>query len=170
MNEQTLAQLANFLRDLGRALHVSGAPAHDLETAMNAIGQRLGARVEGLAVLTFLALTVVAGEHMRRVELLRLPTYDYNMARLIELNVLCREINSVDDLAHYSERLTAIMGQPAPWSGWRFVAMGFLLSASVALLLGGGWIEMLCGGLIGMCFVAGCLLFSRTPRDRKSVV
>ncbi|MER2540091.1 MAG: threonine/serine exporter family protein [Azonexus sp.] len=164
MNEQTLAQLANFLRDLGRALHVSGAPAHDLETAMNAIGQRLGARVEGLAVLTFLALTVVAGEHMRRVELLRLPTYDYNMARLIELNVLCREINSVDDLAHYSERLAGIMGQPAPWSGWRFVAMGFLLSASVALLLGGGWIEMLCGGLIGMCFVAGCLLFSRTPR------
>ena len=164
MNEQTLAQLANFLRDLGRALHVSGAPAHDLETAMNAIGQRLGARVEGLAVLTFLALTVVGGEHMRRVELLRLPTYDYNMARLIELNVLCREINSVDDLAHYSERLAGIMGQPAPWSGWRFVAMGFLLSASVALLLGGGWIEMLCGGLIGMCFVAGCLLFSRTPR------
>ena len=164
MNEQTLAQLANFLRDLGRALHVSGAPAHDLETAMNTIGQRLGARVEGLAVLTFLALTVVAGEHTRRVELLRLPPYDYNMARLIELNAMCREITSVDDLAHYSERLAAIMGQPAPWSGWRFAGMGFLLSASVALLLGGGWIEMLCGGLIGMCFVAGCLLFSRIPR------
>ena len=164
MNEQTLAKLANFLRDLGRALHVSGAPAHDLETAMNTIGRRLGARVEGLAVLTFLALTVVAGDHTRRVELLRLPAYDYNMARLIELNAMCREITSVDDLAHYSERLAVIMGQPAPWSGWRFVAMGFLLSASVALLLGGGWIEMLCGGLIGMCFVAGCLLFSRIPR------
>ncbi|MEN9481095.1 MAG: hypothetical protein RLZZ298_2490 [Pseudomonadota bacterium] len=164
MTEQTLAQLANFLRDLGRALHVSGAPAHDLEAAMNTIGQRLGARVEGFAVLTFLALTVLAGEHTRRVELLRLPPYDYNMARLIELNTLCREINSVDELADYSARLAAIMSQPAPWSGWRFVVMGFLLSASVALLLRGGWVEMVCGGLIGMAFVAGYLLFARIPR------
>ena len=164
MNEQTLARLALFLRDLGQALHVSGAPAHDLETAMKAIGLRLGARVEGFAVLTFLALTVVAGGNSRRVELLRLPPYDYNMARLIELDALCREISSVDDLERYIERLAAIMRQPAPWSGWRFVGMGFLLSGSVALLLRGGWVEMLCGGLLGMFFVAGYLQFARIPR------
>lgn len=164
MNEQTLARLALFLRDLGQALHVSGAPAHDLETAMKEIGQRLGARVEGFAVLTFLALTVVAGGNSRRVELLRLPPYDYNMARLIELDALCREISSVDDLERYIERLAAIMRQPAPWSGWRFVGMGFLLSGSVALLLRGGWVEMLCGGLLGMFFVAGYLQFARIPR------
>lgn len=164
MNEQTLARLALFLRDLGQALHVSGAPAQDLERAMKEIGQRLGARVEGFAVLTFLALTVVSGDHARRVELLRLPPYDYNMARLIGLDALCREISSVDDLAAYAERLAAIMGQPAPWSGWRFVLMGFPLSASVALLLRGGWVEMLCGGVIGMFFVAGFLLFARIPR------
>lgn len=164
MNEQTLAQLADFLRDLGRALHVSGAPAHDLEATMNDIGQRLGARVEGFAVLTFLALTVVAGEHTRRVELLRLPPYDYNMARLIDLDALCRDISSVEALADYSTRLAAIMRQPPPWSGWRFVGMGFLLSASVALLLRGGWMEMFCGGLIGMFFVAAYLQFSRIPR------
>src|SRR6185369_15930584 len=164
MNEQTLARLALFLRDLGQALHVSGAPAQDLERAMKEIGQRLGARVEGFAVLTFLALTVVSGDHARRVELLRLPPYDYNMARLIGLDALCRDISSVDELAAYAERLAAIMGQPAPWSGWRFVLMGFPLSASVALLLRGGWVEMLCGGVIGMFFVAGFLLFARIPR------
>ena len=164
MNEQTLARLALFLRDLGQALHVSGAPAHDLETAMNEIGRRLGARVEGFAVLTFLALTVASGAHSRRVELLRLPPYDYNMARLIELNALCHEISSVEDLDAYDERLAAIMRQPAPWSGWRFVGMGFLLSGAVAMLLRGGWVEMLCGGLIGMFFVAGFLLFARIPR------
>ena len=42
--------------------------------------------------------------------------------------------------------------------------MGFLLSASVAVLLGGGWLEMACGGAIGLCFVAGYLLFARVPR------
>lgn len=164
MNEQTLVRLALFLRDLGRALHVSGAPAHDLEAALQEIGQRLGVRVEGFAVLTFLALTVVAGDQSRRVELLRLPPYDFNMARLIELDALCREIASVDELDAYAERLAAIMRQPAPWSGWGFVMMGFPLSASVALLLRGGWAEALCGGLIGMAFVAGFLLFARVPR------
>lgn len=164
MNEQTLARLAHFLRDLGQALHVSGAPAHDLETAMKEIGRRLGARVEGFAVLTFLALTVVSGDKSRRVELLRLPPYDYNMARLIDLDALCLEISSVDQLAAYAERLAVIMRQPPPWSGWRFVLMGFPLSASVALLLRGGWVEMLCGGLIGMLFVAGYLQFARIPR------
>lgn len=164
MNEQTLARLALFLRDLGQAMHVSGAPAHDLEAAMNAIGRRLGVRVEGFAVLTFLALTLVADEHSRRVELLRLPPYDYNMARLISLDALCREISSADDLDRYAERLAAIMRLPPPWSGWRFVLMGFPLSASVALLLRGGWVEALCGGLLGMCFVAGFLQFARLPR------
>jgi len=164
MNEQTLARLALFLRDLGRALHVSGAPAHDLERAMRDIGRRLGARVEGFAVLTFLALTVVSGENTRRVELLRLPPYDYNMARLIALDALCREISSVECLEAYAERLAAIMRQPPPWSGWRFIVMGFPLSASVALLLRGGWVEMLCGGLIGTFFVAGYLLFARISR------
>ena len=164
MTEQTLARLALFLRDLGQALHVSGAPAHELEAAMKEIGGRLGARVEGFAVLTFLALTVVADGHSRRVELLRLPPYDYNMARLIALSALRREIASVDDLDAYDERLAAIMREPPPWSGWQFVGMGFLLSAAVAMLLRGGWVEMLCGGLIGMGFVAGYLLFSRIPR------
>ena len=164
MNEETLKQLALFLRDLGQALHVSGAPAHDLERALNKVGARLGVRVDGFAVLTFLALNVTAGEQARRVEMLRLPPYDYNMARLTELQALCREIDSLDQLAAYGERLAAIMRAPPPWSGWRFVVMGFFLSAAVAVLLRGGWVETLCGGLIGTGFVAGCLLFTRVPR------
>ena len=72
---------------------MSGAPAHDLERALNEIGGRLGLRVEGFAVLTFLALNVASGGDSRRVEMLRLPPYDYNMARLIALQALCREID-----------------------------------------------------------------------------
>ncbi len=169
MNEQSVAQLASFLRDLGLALHVSGAPAHDLEARLNNIGKRLGVRVEGFAVLTFLALTVVSDEHVRRVEMLRLPPYDYNMARLIDLEALCRRISSIEDLDAYGFRLAEIMKQPPPWSGWRFLGMGFLLSASMALLLRGGWVEMFCGGLIGICFVSGYLRFSRVPRLAPAV-
>lgn len=169
LNDQSLADIAGFLRDLGRALHVSGAPAHDLERNLTEIGARLGVRVEGFAVLTFLALTVSSGNASRRVEMLRLPPYDFNMARLIELQTLCREIDTPANIDAYIARLAAIMARPAPWSGWAFAAMGFLLSGSVALLLRGGWVEMFCGGLIGMLFVGAALGFSRAPRLAPAV-
>lgn len=164
MTEQTLERTALFLRDLGQALHVSGAPAHDLERALNAAGARLGVKVEGFAVLTFLALTVVAEGQRRRVEMLRLPPYDFNMARLIGLRELCAAIRSAEELDAYCARLDALMRQPAPWSGWQFVGMGFLLSAAVALLLRGGWVEMACGGVIGTLFVAAYLRCARLPQ------
>ncbi len=164
MTDDRLYRLGRFLRDLGRALHLSGAPAHELERRLNETGRQLGVRVEGFAVLTFLALTLVDADGKRRVEMLRLPPYDYNMARLIELEALCREIDGSERLDAYEQRLAAAMATPAPWSGLAFVAMGFVLSASVALLLRGGWMEMLCGGLIGMGFVAGVLGCARIPR------
>ncbi len=162
--DDRLTRLGRFLCNLGRALHVSGAPAHELERRLNESGARLGVQVEGLAVLTFLALTLVDAEGKRRVEMLRLPPYDYNMARLIELEVLCREIDGSERLDAYEQRLAEVMIIPPPWSGLAFIGMGSLLSASVALLLRGGWMEMLCGGLIGAGFVAGVLACTRIPR------
>jgi hypothetical protein len=41
-------------------MQVSGSPAHDLESALQKVGERLGVRVEGFAVLTSPAPTVVA--------------------------------------------------------------------------------------------------------------
>lgn len=154
MNQTTLAEISGFLKAMGQALHISGAPAHDLEKRLVAIGAKLGVRVEGFAVLTFLGLTVAAPNGERQVEMLRLPPYDYNMARLIELEALCREMTDPGQISHYSQRLTEIMQQPPPWTGLPLIVQGFLLSASVAVLLRGGWVEMLCGGLIGLLFIA----------------
>ena len=110
--EQSLSEVTNFLRDLGQALHISGAPAHDLEKRLVAVGQRLGVSVEGFAVLTFLALTVAAPKGARRFEMLRLPPYDYNMARLIALEALCREISNPAQLKTYVAQLANILQQP----------------------------------------------------------
>ena len=154
MSQPALAEISSFLKAMGQALHISGAPAHDLEKRLVAIGEKLGVRVEGFAVLTFLGLTVAAPNGERQVEMLRLPPYDYNMAQLIELETLCREITSPGQIDHYAHRLAEIIQQPPPWKGLPLIAQGFLLSASVAVLLRGGWVEMLCGGLIGLLFIA----------------
>ncbi len=159
-----LDALAGFLRNLAQALHISGMPAHDLELRLNQIGQRFGVRVECFAVLTMLTLNITAEDNSRRVELLRLPTYDYNMARLIALENLIRDIDGIGSLDRCTTQLQDIMSTPPLWSGWPFAGFGFLLSGSVAILLRGGWTEMLCGGLIGMLIVGGYLALARVPR------
>jgi uncharacterized membrane protein YjjB (DUF3815 family) len=61
------------------------------------------------------------------------------------------------------------MDTPPRWSGGPFVCFGFLLSGAVALLLRGGWLEMLCGGVIGMLFVAAHQMLARVPRIAPAV-
>jgi len=159
-----LDRLAAFLRQLAQALHISGMPAHDLERHLNTLGQRLGVRVDCFAVLTMLTLNITADNATQRIEMLRLPSYDYNMARLIALEKLLREIEGGDNLTRCAARLDDIMKTPPRWSGWPLALLGFLLSASVAVLLGGGWTEVLCGGLTGILFVGGSLALARVPR------
>ena len=161
---EDLDRLTRFLHDLAQALHTSGMPAHDLERNLNAIGQRFGVNIEYIAVLTMLTLIVTTAQGTKRLDVQRLRFYDYNMARLIALENLIRQLDPEIGLAHYEAQLQAIMDAPPLWTGWSFVALGFLLSGSIAVLLGGSWIEVLCGGLIGMLFVAGFLVLARVPR------
>ena len=96
--------------------------------------------------------------------MLRLPPYDFNMVRLIALEKLIREMEGIGSLARCEAQLNEIVGAPPRWSGASSVFLGFLLSASVAVLLRGGWTEILCGGAVGMLFVGGHLALARVPR------
>jgi uncharacterized membrane protein YjjP (DUF1212 family) len=164
MKSNTLGCLAGFLADLAQALHVSGMPAHDLERHLNETGRHFGVRVDSFAVLTMLTLKITGADETQRVEMLRLRSYDYNMARLIALENLLRELDGIDSLDRCKAKLNDIMDTPSLWSGFPLILLGFLLSGSVAILLRGGWTEMLCGGLVGMLFVGGYLVLARVPR------
>lgn len=159
-----LNQISGFLRNLAEALHISGMPAHELEWRLNEIGKRLGVHVDSFAVLTMLTLNIVDETGQQRIEMVRLPSYDYNMARLIALEELVGDLDRVTSLENYADRLKAIMTTPPLWHGWKFMVFGFLLSASVAVLLRGGWVEMLCGGLVGMAFVGAFQQLARIPQ------
>ncbi len=161
---QNLDRLAKFLRNLARAMHISGMPTHDLERHLNGIGQQFGVHIECFAVLTMLTLNITANNETQRVEMLRLPTNDYNMARLIALEKLIRGMDGLNNLERCEAQLVDIMSASPLWSGWSFAFLGFLLSGSVAVLLRGGWTEILCGGLLGMLFVGAYLALARVPR------
>jgi hypothetical protein len=76
------------------------------------MGLRLGVHVDSFAVLTMLTLNITAGNGTQRVEMLRLPVYDYNMARLIALEKLIRKVAGLDQLASCESELAAIMNTP----------------------------------------------------------
>ena len=159
-----LDQQARFLLDLAQALHISGLHSHELERQLNAVGQQLGLRVVCFAVLTMLTLNLTADDGTQRVVMVRLPPYDYNMARLIALEKLLARIDELTSLDQCEAELKTIMDTPPLWTGWSFVFFGFLLSAGVAVLLRGGWAEVACGGLIGAFFVRGFVALARYPR------
>ena len=161
---ERIDQQARFLLDLAQTLHISSMHSHELERQLNAIGQRIGVRVVCFAVLTMLTLNITAEDNTQRVVMLRLPAYDYNMSRLIALEKLIGELDGIGCLDRCEARLKEIMDTPPLWSGGAFVCFGFLLSAAVAVLLRGGWVEILCGGVVGMLFVRGYLALARIPR------
>ena len=95
---EELDRLTAFLHNLAQALHTSGMPAHDLERNLNAIGQRFGVNIECIAVLTMLTLIITTAQGTKRLDVQRLRFYDYNMARLIALEKLIRELTPQSNL------------------------------------------------------------------------
>ena len=160
----SLDRVVDFLQQVAQALHPSGAPAQDLERDLALIGARMGLRVQCFALPTMLSLTVDADDgEPQRVRLLRLPPYDYNMVRLMKLQALLQALAGPEQVPQAQAALAQIMAAPPVWRGWRLVVCGFLLSATVAPLLRGGWPEMLCGGIVGALFVMAHLRLVRKP-------
>lgn len=161
-------KLITFLGELAKAMHVSGANSHDLERHVHQLGQRFGVESHCFALPTMLTITLETAHQGQQSRLVRLPTYDYNMTRLIALKDIIRKLHSLSQLDEARHQLSQITQAPSPWQPWQMVLCGFVLSSCIALLLGGGLPEMLLAGLVGLLFVLAMLLLS--PRQGLSPV
>jgi uncharacterized membrane protein YjjP (DUF1212 family) len=161
-------KLITFLGELAKAMHVSGANSHDLERHVHQLGQRFGVESHCFALPTMLTITLETAHQGQQSRLVRLPTYDYNMTRLIALKDIIRKLHSLSQLDEARQQLSQITQAPSPWQPWQMVLCGFVLSSCIALLLGGGLPEMLLAGLVGLLFVLAMLLLS--PRQGLSPV
>ena len=156
-------RLITFLGELAKAMHVSGANALDLERHVHQLGHRFGVEAHCFALPTMLTITLESVDHGQHSKLLRLPAYDYNMARLIALKDLIRKLSSLEQLKQAETQLQQIMHTPPLWKSWQMVPCGFVLSSAIALLLGGAVPEMLLAGIVGMLFVLAMLLLAKRP-------
>ena len=162
-NTRMEQQLISFLGELAKAMHVSGANSHDLERHVHQIGRRFGVEAHCFALPTMLTITLETAAEGQHSKLVRLPAYDYNMVRLIALKDLNRKLYSLSQLDEAQRQLARIMQTPSPWKPWQMVVCGFVLSSSIALLLGGALPEMAVAGIVGLLFVLALLFLSARP-------
>ena len=162
-NTRMEQQLISFLGELAKAMHVSGANSHDLERHVHQIGRRFGVEAHCFALPTMLTITLETAAEGQHSKLVRLPAYDYNMVRLIALKDLNRKLYSLSQLDEAQRQLAHIMHTPSPWKPWQMVVCGFVLSSSIALLLGGALPEMAVAGIVGLLFVLALLFLSARP-------
>ena len=153
-------RLITFLSTLAKAMHISGANSHDLERYVHQLGTRFGFEAHCYALPTMLTITLETANSGQQSKLVRLPAYDYNMVRLIALKDMVRKLHRIQQLEQAENQLTEILHIASPWKTWQMVLSGFLLSASIALLLGGALPEMLVAGLVGLLFVLASVLLS----------
>lgn len=151
-------RLLTFLSKLAKAMHISGANSHELERHVHQLGARFGYEAHCYALPTMLTITLETANSGQQSKMVRLPAYDFNMVRLIALKDMIRKLNAIGQLDDAERQLTQILTLASPWKNRHWVLSGFLMSASIALLLGGAKPEMLVSGIVGLLFVS-CLLW-----------
>ena len=156
-------QLISFLSNLAKAMHASGSNALELERIVQQLGLRFGVEAHCYALPTMLTITLETKLHGQHSKLVRLPSYDYNMQRLIALKDLLRKLNSLQQLSEAEQQLQTIMHSASPWKPWHMALSGLVLSSCIALLLGGALPEMIVAGTVGFLFVLLYLLLGKFP-------
>jgi len=153
---------AELVLEIGRALLRLGAPAYRLEDTMRVVAQRLG--LEGQFYCTPTAFIAALGRGSRQRSF---------MARVeeseIHLGKLSRVHDVIESLARGTlspvsaiRRIREIMDGPAEYGLMTRVIAPGLFSAAVAILFGGGVVELAVATLLGLVTGVLGLVMSRS--------
>ena len=152
-----------LLLDLSRALHQAGFPADALEDTVREVAMTVGVAIQINALPTTLTLAV-GPPFSQRLVVLRLEPGTLNLRKLALLDAvvgdLHRGIDPGDALAEVV-RIDAEVPLDAPL---QTVATYAVLSCGTALLLGGGWGEIVVSTIGGLAIGALAALAQRSRR------
>lgn len=153
---------SNELRDafqlsmrLGRALLSFGLPAQRLEDALQRVAAALGFGIDCFSTPTALIVTF-SDETRRMTRVVRAEPGDTDLERLSALHALVGRVERRElSAAEASRRLDVILARPPRYRGPIVVAAYGLVSASAAVLLGGGIGDL--GPAVGLGVLVGLL-------------
>jgi len=152
----------SFLMLLGRALLVTGTPAHRFEETMGQVARKLGFEAQFFAIPTgfFSYITLDGRQH---TFLLRGRSEAMDLGRIAQLHELVVAVlEDRKPIEEASRRVAAILEAPDRHPKRALVLANALLSACVTTFLSGGWREALLGALLGG--VIGLMIGLFAPR------
>ncbi|MDT8409567.1 MAG: threonine/serine exporter family protein [Wenzhouxiangellaceae bacterium] len=140
---------ATLVLNFGRALLRVGSPAHRLEAAMQVMADRLGLIAEFFSTPTALIASLGDGER-QQTYLARVEPGGTDLGKLTELSEVMESLARGDLDPIEADRRVREIDQRAPnHRGFTLLAAYVLVSAGACVLIGGGWREMILGGLLG---------------------
>jgi uncharacterized membrane protein YjjP (DUF1212 family) len=156
-----------LLLSLARALHEHGTPAHQLEESLARLARALGlASAQFMSTPT--AMHVSLGEApSQRVHLLRATAERVDLDALAELDALVDALVAGRlDVAAAEPRLVALRARPSRHGPRALRWASAAASVAAAVFLGGGTLELLIAGALGLLVVALAQAIERHPRVR----
>lgn len=139
-----------FLERLGRALHLSGAPAHRLEEALESVAHHLGVEGQFFSTPTAIFASLRDGGPSHTI-LTRVEPGAIDLERLKRVEDVYAGLLSDDfDLHQASQRLEDVLARAPRYGAWLTVLSFALASGTAAQFFGGGWREMVAGGVLGL--------------------
>lgn len=169
MPQYPYAARVEFMVELATRLHAYGTTAQRLEGAVSAVAARLGLRCEPWASPTGMILSFSeaspSGSRANTTQVIRLAPGDVDLRKLCEVDAIAESVQR-GELA-IVDALAALRALDAPASALDrlLTTLGFgLTSAAVAVLLRGGWADVVAAGGIG--FLIGLLYALGAGRPR----
>ncbi|MCK7594019.1 threonine/serine ThrE exporter family protein [Pseudomarimonas salicorniae] len=164
-----------FVVELSRRLHAYGTTSQRLEAAVGKVAKRLGLTCEIWANPTGIIISFGGGigpnGGPENTRVLRMPPGDVNLARLCRADAIAEQVLAGElNVAEGSAALRALETEvSSAWARLLTVLCFGLTSASVAVLFGSGWAELVAAGLIGLVIGVLCEAAVSRPRLNESV-
>jgi uncharacterized membrane protein YjjP (DUF1212 family) len=140
-----------LLLDLTQALHGVALPADQVEDQVQAVARAMGQKAELFTLQSF-AAAELGTDGGRHVDIRRFDfETHWNLRRMHDLLDLSdAAAKGRIGVAEARRAIPAIVSRPNPYPRWLVVLCYGAYGAAVAARIGGGWIELLVAGAIGL--------------------
>lgn len=166
MEKKEFIQIRRFILKLGKMLHKYGSPSFRLETYLNEIAEYLGVHASFISTPTSLSIVLWSDRHEDEYNhAARMQPGELDMNSLSLTDELANQLLAGEiSLVEADKRLNQIDATPSPYNKG-LTALGFCMSTSAfAMLMGAGWPEIICSGILGLIVYGWTLWATRSKR------
>ncbi|GAA0859938.1 threonine/serine ThrE exporter family protein [Aliiglaciecola litoralis] len=166
MDKKEFIQIRRFILKLGKMLHKYGSPSFRLEAYLTEIATYLGVHASFISTPTSLSIVLWSDRHEDEYNhAARMQPGELDMNSLSLTDELANQLLSGEiSLVDADKRLNEIDAMPSPYSKG-LTAVAFSMSTSAfAMLMGAGWPEIICSGILGFIVYVWTLWAMRSKR------